>query len=596
MWMNKNNIWKSIRFLMKPWFKENTGLIAAYMVILSVLPPISSYFYTVLPQKSFSALEETGFRTAIQVFSLYLAFGFLCDFIPKLFDAFFAWRSRPMIGKIEKIIYSKALETDQADLESPEFYDAYKLTTESFAEKSSSAIDHVIRIIGSILTSLLMGTLIFFQGGWALILVLVFSMFAILSNILWSNLVSDRSIKAMSPKRKSDYIRRLFYDPNVVADLKISRIRKPLHAMLDQSIQSETKIYRSFFTKESLVDLCIVLANLGAIAIIPLYSILLYAKTGEFDIGTFSTLLLASTHLKASLNELGWWISQLSADAQYGRSMIAFFEKESTIEASPDGILPQNAPFQVEIQDLFFQYPGNETFSLSIDHLRIQPGQKIAVVGENGAGKSTLFKLLLRLYEADRGQILYNNVEIDRYQIHALRRSIGVAMQTPKIYALNVLENAKAYRDISEEDLKLLYKKLKIPLDPNTQLTKEFDPEGVVLSGGQQQKLALSRLMHGSFNLLLFDEPNSALDPFAELEVSKLIRNIPNTSSILVAHRLSLVKNADYIYVMNQGSICEAGTHAELMKEKGIYYRMYESQARSYDPDLSDASTEDADL
>ncbi|MGE9993515.1 ATP-binding cassette domain-containing protein [Peptoniphilaceae bacterium SGI.137] len=344
------------------------------------------------------------------------------------------------------------------------------------------------------------------------------------------------------------------------------------------------------------MDLCIVLANLGAIAIIPLYSILLYAKTGEFDIGTFSTLLLASTHLKASLNELGWWISQLSADAQYGRSMIAFFEKESTIEASPDGILPQNAPFQVEIQDLFFQYPGNETFSLSIDHLRIQPGQKIAVVGENGAGKSTLFKLLLRLYEADRGQILYNNVEIDRYQIHALRRSIGVAMQTPKIYALNVLENAKAYRDISEEDLKLLYKKLKIPLDPNTQLTKEFDPEGVVLSGGQQQKLALSRLMHGSFNLLLFDEPNSALDPFAELEVSKLIRDIPNTTSILVAHRLSLVKNADYIYVMNQGSICEAGTHAELMKEKGIYYRMYESQARSYDPDLSDASTKDADL
>ena len=109
-------------------------------------------------------------------------------------------------------------------------------------------------------------------------------MFAILSNILWSSLVSDRSIKAVSPKRKIDYIRRLFYDPKVVADLKSSKIRKPLYNMLNNAIKDETIVYRSFFTREFLVDLCIVLSNVGAVAIIPLYSILQYAETGRFDI------------------------------------------------------------------------------------------------------------------------------------------------------------------------------------------------------------------------------------------------------------------------------------------------------------------------
>ena len=581
--MNKFRILKRIKFLVRPWVKEEPLLVVSYMVILSILPPISSYFYTVLPQKAFLTLEKMGLNAAVYSFFLYLIIGFLCDLLPKIFDAFFAWRSRPILGKIEANIYSKALETDQVDLESPEFYDAYKLTTESFADKSSSAIGHIIHIISSILTSLFMGVLIFYQGGWALFLVLVFSMFAILSNILWSSLVSDRSIKAVSPKRKIDYIRRLFYDPKVVADLKSSKIRKPLYNMLNNAIKDETIVYRSFFTRECLVDLCIVLSNVGAVAIIPLYSILQYAETGRFDIGLFSTLLLASTHLKSSLNELGWWLSQLNADARYGQSIIDFFERESRIESTYSGIKPQNMPFLLEIQDLFFQYPGNQAFSLSIDHLVVHPGQKIAIVGENGAGKSTLFKLLLRLYEADQGSILYNNVEIEKYQIQALRQSIGVAMQTPIIYALSAFENAKAYHDVSEEDLKDLYQRLQLPLEINNQLTREFDPEGVVLSGGQRQKLALSRLMHGSFNLLLFDEPSSSLDPFAELQVAKLIRDIPDTTSILVAHRLSLVKDVDYIYVMKCGSICEAGTHRELLEKRGVYYEMYESQAKSYE-------------
>lgn len=353
--------------------------------------------------------------------------------------------------------------------------------------------------------------------------------------------------------------------------------------MLNNAIKDETIVYRSFFTRECLVDLCIVLSNVGAVAIIPLYSILQYAETGRFDIGLFSTLLLASTHLKSSLNELGWWLSQLNADARYGQSIIDFFERESRIESTYSGIKPQNMPFLLEIQDLFFQYPGNQAFSLSIDHLVVNPGQKIAIVGENGAGKSTLFKLLLRLYEADQGSILYNNVEIEKYQIQALRQSIGVAMQTPIIYALSAFENAKAYHDVSEEDLKDLYQRLQLPLEINNQLTREFDPEGVVLSGGQRQKLALSRLMHGSFNLLLFDEPSSSLDPFAELQVAKLIRDIPDTTSILVAHRLSLVKDVDYIYVMKCGSICEVGTHRELLEKRGVYYEMYKSQAKSYE-------------
>ena len=200
----------------------------------------------------------------------------------------------------------------------------------------------------------------------------------------------------------------------------------------------------------------------------------------------------------------------------------------------------------------------------------------------NGAGKTTLAKLLLRLYDTDDGEILYNGVHVSEYNIHQLRRRIGVAFQEPQIYALIVRENMEMYNAADDATLcdTLIKAGLDIKLD--IEVTREFDENGAMLSGEQAQKLGLARILHGEFGLLLLDEPSSALDPLAEYEMTKLIFEQSGATTIMVAHRLSTVRGADKIFLIDGGKVAESGTHAELMELDGKYAEMFTKQAENY--------------
>jgi len=203
-------------------------------------------------------------------------------------------------------------------------------------------------------------------------------------------------------------------------------------------------------------------------------------------------------------------------------------------------------------------------------------------VGENGAGKSTLAKLLLRLYDPDEGDILYNERPIGDYDVHRLRRKIGVAFQDPQVYAFTVRENMTLYNRADDDTLRDVLRRAGLDLNLDSQVTREFDREGAVLSGGQAQKLGLTRLLHGQFGLLLLDEPSSALDPLAEYQMTRLIFRQTEVTTIMVAHRLSTVRNADRIYLVDAGRIAECGTHGELMALGGKYAEMFNRQAEEY--------------
>jgi ATP-binding cassette subfamily B protein len=239
----------------------------------------------------------------------------------------------------------------------------------------------------------------------------------------------------------------------------------------------------------------------------------------------------------------------------------------------------------VSLSDISFAYP-NSNFSLRNISLRINAGEKIAIVGENGAGKSTLMKLLLRLYDTDGGDILYNGKRIKDYDVHALRRRVGAAFQTPNVYALTLAENLQTYNRADAERLIAALREIglsRLADKLDEEVTKEFDENGIMLSGGEAQKLALARLLTGDFGLLLLDEPSSALDPIAEHEMTKLLfSQSSRTTTIMVAHRLSTVRNADKIYVIEDGAVAESGTHDELIAKNGKYADMFRKQAENY--------------
>ncbi|MCL2549289.1 MAG: ABC transporter ATP-binding protein/permease, partial [Symbiobacteriaceae bacterium] len=265
----------------------------------------------------------------------------------------------------------------------------------------------------------------------------------------------------------------------------------------------------------------------------------------------------------------------------YTQKIRTFFAYPSVIEPQETGLAAPAKAFSLELRNASFSYPDSE-FSLHNINLKVAAGDRIAIVGENGVGKTTLAKLLLRLYDVDSGEILYNGEPLKEYAIHDLRQRIGVAFQEPQIYALGVRQYLQTYHESEDEVLQDLLTQVGLPLDLDAQLTREFDSRGVMLSGGQGQKLGLVRLLHGEFGLLLLDEPSAALDPLAEDAMVRLIFQQATTTTIMVAHRLSTVRDADCIYLLADGSIAEMGSHDELMALGGRYARMFARQRENY--------------
>ena len=283
-----------------------------------------------------------------------------------------------------------------------------------------------------------------------------------------------------------------------------------------------------------------------------------------------------------ALNALGWWSSQVALGVAYAQKVQRFFDTDSTIEASTDGEKASDGPFSVRFDHVSYRYGGNDEFAIRDLSLAIAPGEKIAIVGENGAGKTTLTKLLLRLYDADGGTVQINGRPIADYDVSTLRGRIGIAFQQSRLYALSVRENMTAYADADDARLKSCLEEVGLRLSLDAQVTKEFDENGAVLSGGDAQRLCLTRLLHSEFGLLILDEPSSALDPIAEYRIAKLIFDRSPTTTVMVAHRLSTVVDANRIYLLSDGRIIESGTHAELMAQNGKYREMFLKQAEGY--------------
>ena len=189
-----------------------------------------------------------------------------------------------------------------------------------------------------------------------------------------------------------------------------------------------------------------------------------------------------------------------------------------------------------------------------------------------------------------RGDILYNGISVKEYRLSELRRRIGVAFQEANVYAMPFIDNITLYNDYSDDTVKSIVDKMglngileKGDGTVEAEMTREFDEKGIMVSGGEAQKIALSRIISGDFGLLVLDEPSSALDPIAEYNLIKLIMSTANTTTtVMVAHRLSTVRDADRIVVFDDGRIAETGSHDELMALRGMYYEMFTKQAENY--------------
>ncbi len=226
--------------------------------------------------------------------------------------------------------------------------------------------------------------------------------------------------------------------------------------------------------------------------------------------------------------------------------------------------------------------------------MKFEGKKTYALVGHNGAGKSTIIKLLLRFYDPTEGEILLNGRNIKEYNLQKYRALFATAFQDNRMFSMTVADNVTLGEDIPENEreqvvtdaLKLsgVYEKvMSLPLGINTTLTREFDDKGAVLSGGEFQKIVVSRAFARRCPIKVFDEPSSALDPIAEYKLfDNILKACKENTLLFISHRLSSVQNADHVFLLENGEVVEEGTHRELMARRGLYADMYQKQAENY--------------
>lgn len=244
-------------------------------------------------------------------------------------------------------------------------------------------------------------------------------------------------------------------------------------------------------------------------------------------------------------------------------------------------------PKKIEIKNLSFTYPGNTKPTLKNVNMTIKPYEKIALVGFNGAGKTTLTNLLLRLYDVSEGEILIDGENIKNATVKSHRDRFTAVFQDFQIFSCSVGENValdvNPDNDRVNEALSHSGFNKKLPNGTDTELLREFDDSGVMLSGGESQKIAIARAFYNHCPYIILDEPSANLDPIAEYKLNQsMLEAAEDKTVIFISHRLSTTINADRIFVMENGEIIESGSHSELMALNKTYAKMFNMQAEKY--------------
>lgn len=516
------------------------------------------------------------------------------------FELFNKWRLAVYVPKaklvlhegIQNELYKKARELDQSCYDDPEFYNDFIWAIRESDDRVVRIMENLSIFINRVISStVILGVLASMDLIVAVVLLISVSL-GFVVKIKINKLRYDKNLEMNPIQRKLDYIDRVFYLKDYSKELRQGGMAK--HLQDEYVITTDAKIacskkYMGKIFGASLIST--MLTNLIPSAGVTSYLIVRYIIDPALSLGSLSASINASFKLYWTIDDIGEYLNKFNEHSLYIEKVKKFIEYKPVIK----GISEQVPAFKsLEISNLDFAYPFGETESKTLNNvsLRINKGEKIAFVGYNGAGKTTLTKLLMRLYDTTGGKILYNGQDIKYFAPDKYREHIGAVFQDYKIFAATLAENVMggeytdndaeavmtALRAASFED-----KLAELPNGIHSQLTTEFSKDGVGLSGGEAQKIAIARVFAKPYELIIMDEPSSALDPVAEYELNQsILKNAVDKTVIFISHRLSTTRMADRIYMFDNGEIIEAGSHDELMTLGGKYAKMYQVQAKKY--------------
>lgn len=496
-----------------------------------------------------------------------------------------------LYGGIYKQLYKKATNVELRCYEDSDFYNKYTMACDRAVDKISEIIKSFFGIFVGAASAIVVFKFMFDIDHYSVLFILA----PLIGNFLFGNFKNKAEFKRYQQQAPNDkvlnYVNRTMYLPDFAKELRLFKVFNLLRDQYKTATKNNVEIAGKFAFKNAHLNFWRITFTFSVIFEgMMAYGIYLFAVKGSITLAQLTVMTSMMVAMTWILIDLFDDIMVVMRNGVFVNNLRGFIEYKEKIPEDQDGIMPKAGFESLEFDDVCFSYKEEET----IKHLsfKVEKGQKIALVGHNGAGKTTIIKLLLRLYDPTSGVIRLNGVDIREYNLHAYRELFATTFQDYAIFGLSVRDNVLMGRKFENPDevaKNALQKsgawefisELSDGLD--TIMTKEFDEKGAVFSGGQNQKLAVARTFAQPAPVKIFDEPSSALDPIAEFDLFKnIMQEADGHTLIFISHRLSSVKDCDEVFMLENGTLIEQGTHAKLVVNNGRYAEMYKRQAMNY--------------
>lgn len=497
-------------------------------------------------------------------------------------------RERANAG-LSTIFYEKARSLDLESYDDPYFYNNFIVAIESSTGNLNNILTMIRDYMGELISLITICTVILALDPVCLLIILaIIILFTPISKKI-GNLQSERRIENNRLHRKSDYFARVFYLQDYAKEVRINNIRPLLIKRYGEAADDVTENQRRYVGK---IDLIYFFQEtgvqvLGFMFILPLYLGYCVIRSETLSAGDFIATFNGAYSVATSFSFLTVAIARnFSEQAKMIEKFREFLSRTNNIKDG-EHTAKCGEPETIELKNVSFTYPGNTKPTLKNINITLHPYEKIALVGYNGAGKTTLTNLLLRLYDVTDGEILIGGKNIKDETFESHRARFAAVFQDFQIFAATLGENVSLDENVNKEDAEKALEnsgfKKELVNGINTELLREFDDDGIMLSGGEAQKVAVSRAFYKKCPYVIMDEPSANLDPIAEYNLNRSMMNAAKHKTVIfISHRLSTTRHADRIYVMENGEIVESGTHEQLMAMNGKYAYMFELQAEKY--------------
>ena len=488
-------------------------------------------------------------------------------------------------------VMKHAAELDILAYEDPVFYDRLDRARVQATDRLGM-IQSIGRLVQQVATVVSLSISIMLFSPWLMLLLVAGVVPAFLGESHFAFLGYAKNFRQTPLRRQMDYLRILGGSREAAKELKLFGLNgfltERFTRLSDEIYTENVALSRRRLIAGSFLSL------IGTMGYYSAYVFVIWRTiAGALSIGTLTFLSGAILQASSNIQQIFSTLSGIADQALFLTDLLAFFEMQPTIRSKPDALAaPRPIVRGFEFRDVSFRYPGSPRLILDRMNFRLQPGERVALIGENGQGKTTVVKLITRLYDPSEGQILLDGVDLREYSLEDLYREIGVIFQDFMRYELPARENIAVGRVEEINNLALLRSAARksmadkvigrLPRGYDQMLGGRFDG-GLDLSGGEWQKVALARAYLRDAQLLILDEPTAALDARSEFEVFHRFAELTiGKMALFISHRFSTVRMADRIVVLENGRIAEEGSHDQLAGMGGRYAEMFEMQAASY--------------